>query len=86
MSNQHRSKLRRCLTVKRVLIALGGAIAIALEAAPDVALHVWTWLPADIKAELPPRFTPAFGVLLVVLANIRGILGAFKRKGNRNAK
>lgn len=86
MSNQHKSKLRRCFTVKRVIIAIGGSIAIALEAAPDVALHVWTWLPADIKAELPPRFTPAFGVLLVVLANLRGILGAFKRKGNRNVK
>ncbi|WNO48644.1 hypothetical protein [Achromobacter phage shaaii_LB5] len=86
MSNQHKSKLRRCFTVKRVIIAVGSAIAISLEAAPDVALHVWNWLPADIKAELPPRFAPAFGVLLVVLANIRGILAAIKRKGNRNDK
>lgn len=84
MCNKQQGNIRKHFTLKRAVIALGTAIAITLEAAPDVALHVWAWLPSDIKAELPPRFAPAFGVIIVVLANLKGIFGALKRKGKQN--
>lgn len=84
MSSKLESKPKRKFTFKRIVIALGALIVLVLEASPDIALQAWLYLPAEIKETLPPRFAPAFGVLLVVLANIRGIIGAIKRKGTRN--
>lgn len=84
MRTKSQSKPRRKFTLKRVIIAVGALIVIVLEASPDIALQAWLYLPAEIKETLPPRFAPAFGILLVVLANIRGIIGAIKRRGTRN--
>ena len=47
---------------------VGSALTAALVAFPDVALSAWAMLPADLKAFLPERYMPLFGVAVFVLS------------------
>ena len=47
---------------------IGSTITAWLIAFPDHALYVWAMLPADLKAYLPERYMPLFGVAVFVLS------------------
>ena len=49
---------------------VGSAITGVLIAFPDVALSAWAMMPADLKAYLPERYMPLFGVAVFVLSLI----------------
>jgi hypothetical protein len=49
---------------------IGSALTAVLVAFPDVALSAWAMMPADLKAYLPERYMPLFGVAVFVLSLI----------------
>lgn len=48
--------------------ALGTAVSGILIASPDAALYVWNLMPSDLKATIPPDYTPFIGVFIFVMS------------------
>lgn len=53
---------------------IGTALTSALIASPDLALHAWNALPADLKALLPKNYIALIGVAFFVLSLVARII------------
>ena len=49
---------------------IGTAIASVLIASPNLALDLWSNLPAEFKALIPPNYMPMIGVALFIVSMI----------------
>lgn len=47
---------------------MGSALVTLLIAWPDAAITAWNLLPADLRALIPPKYTPLIGVGIFVLS------------------
>lgn len=65
---------------------IGTTIASVLIAFPDAALHAWALLPADLKALMPPQYTPLIGVAIFVISMLARLFKQRKLEEQRKAK
>jgi hypothetical protein len=56
------------------LNVLGTTLLAWFLAAPDVAREIWAALPAELKAELPPRIAYLIPLIILFAANVARIL------------
>lgn len=66
------------------LAVIGSAFTSALVALPQFALEVWMMMPADLKAAIPPQYTPLIGVGVFCLSVISKFIVQKKLEAERN--
>lgn len=53
---------------------LGTSITGLLVSSPDAALYAWNLLPVDLKAVIPPTWTPLIGVFVFVMSMLAKLI------------
>lgn len=64
--------------------ALGTAITGYLVAFPDAAVHVWMFLPPDVRAMFPPEYVTFIGIFIFGLSLVSRLVKQEKLNRNRN--